>query len=237
MTTLPPAPTPPPLGAAPRTGWGGGRPTGLASATIGLTGGVALATLLGAFASRAVYANFDKYVGSNPTIDGTYLASQGLSGLSSMLMLGSYIALALWMTKVHRRLTDAGETQPLSEIWAWFVWLIPLASIVMPYLYLRGLNRRARCRTLGAWWLTYIGSGLASLVGAVQVVARSDFSELFKNASDPLAGVDLSPLGTAGIVSAILLVVSWIFLAATLRAITARDLTGRDGTGRPGSAS
>jgi hypothetical protein len=171
-----------------------------------------------------MYADADKYFGSNPTIDGTYLASQGLSGLASLLMLGSYITLALWMSKVHRRLTDAGEAQPLAEIWAWFVWLIPLASIVMPYLYFRGLNRRARSRTVGAWWLTYIGSGVASMVGGVQVIAASDFGAAFKDANDPLAGIDLSPLGVAGIVSAVLLVVSWVFLAATLRAITSRDL-------------
>ncbi len=227
MTTMPPAPTPPPLGGAPRARWAAGRPTGLATATIGLTGGVAVATLLGAFASRAMYANFDKYVGSNPTIDGTYLASQGLSGLAFLLMLGSYITLALWMTKVHRRLTEAGEPQPLSEIWAWFVWLIPLANYVMPYIYFHGLNRRARSRAVGAWWLIYIGSGLASMVGGIQVFAASDFSAAFKDANDPLAGIDLSPLGTAGIVSAVLLVISWVFLASTLRTITARDLSPR----------
>jgi hypothetical protein len=227
MTTIPFAPTPPPLGGAPRASWAAGRPTGLATATIALTGAVALATLLGAFASRAMYADFDKYVGSNPTIDATYLASQGLSSLASLLMLGSYITLALWMTKIHRRLADAGEAQPLSEIWAWFVWLIPLASIVMPYIYFRGLNRRARSRTVGAWWLTYIGSGVASMVGLAQVIAASDFSAAFKDANDPMAGIDLSPLGAAGIVSAVLLLVSWVFLAATLRAITARDVTVR----------
>jgi hypothetical protein len=230
MTTVPPAPTPPPLGATPRARWAAGRPTGLATATIGLTGGVAIATLLGALASRAVYANFDRYLGQNPTIDAPYIASQGLSGLASMLMLGSYITLALWMSKVHRRLRDAGEAQPLSEIWAWFVWLIPLANIVMPYVYFRGLNRRARSRTMGAWWLTYIGSGVVSMVGFVQVIAASDFSAAFKDANDPLAGIDLSPLGATVIVSAALLVVSWAFLAVTLRTITARDVSGRPGS-------
>ena len=227
MTTLPPAPTPPPLGATPQSGWGAGRPTGLASATIGLTGGVALVTLLSAFASRAMYADFDRYVGPNPTYDATYIAAQALSSLSSLFMLASYITLALWMTKIHRRLTDAGEAMPLAAPWAWFVFIIPVANIVMPYIYFRGLNRRARSRTVGAWWLTYVASGLASLAGAVQVVARSDFSEVFRNANDPLAGIDLSPLGAAGIVSAVLLVVSWVFLAATLRGITARDTSGR----------
>jgi len=226
MTIMPPAPTPPPLGATPRAGWGAGRPTGLATATIGLTGGVALATLLGAFASRAMYANFDRYVGPNPSFDAPYIASQALSGLTSMLMLASFVTLALWMTKIHRRLTDAGEAMPLAQPWAWFVWLIPLANIVMPYIYFRGLNRRARSRTVGAWWLTYIASGAASMVGFAQVVAASDFSSAFKDANDPLAGIDFSPLGAAGIVSAALLVVSWVFLAMTLRAITARDLTG-----------
>ena len=61
----------------------------------------------------------------------------------------------------------------------------------------------------------------------LQVFAASDFSAAFKDANDPLAGIDLSPLGTAGIVSAVLLVVSWAFLAMTLRAITARDVSGR----------
>jgi hypothetical protein len=184
-----------------------------------------------------MYANADKYFGSNPTLDGTYLASQGLSGLASMLMLGSYITLALWMTKIHRRLTEAGEPQPLSEIWAWFVWWIPLASIVMPYIYFRGLNRRARSRAVGAWWLTYIGSGLASMVGGIQVFAASDFGAAFKDANDPLAGIDLSPLGAAGIVSAALLVVSWVLLAISLRQITARDVSGRAATARDPNAS
>ena len=224
MTTLPPIPTPPPLGGTPRSGWGDGRPTGLANATIGLTGGVALLTLLGAWVSLSVYDNFDRYVAQNATYDAPYIASQLLQSLSSALMLGSYITIALWMTKVHKRLTDAGEQMPLASIWAWFVWLIPLASIVMPYLYFRGLNRRARARTVGAWWLTYLASGVTSMVGVAQVIAASDFSEAFKDPNDPFAGIDMSPLGAAGIVSAILLVVSWAFLASTLRAITARDL-------------
>jgi len=227
MTTLPPAPTPPPLGATPRARWAAGRPTGLANAAIGLTGGVAVATLVGAFASRAMYANFDRYVGQNPTFDAPYIASQALSGIASMLMLASYITLALWMSKVHRRLTDAGEPMPLAELWAWFVWLIPLANIVMPYIYFRGLNRRARSRTVGAWWFTYLASGVASMVGGIQVFAASDFSSAFKDANHPLTGIDFSPLGAAGIASAVLMVVSWVFLALTLRAITARDLSGR----------
>ena len=64
------------------------------------------------------------------------------------------------------------------------------------------------------------------MVGGAQVIAASDFSEAFKDANDPMAGIDFSPLGMAGIVSAALLVVSWVFLAMTLRAITARDTSG-----------
>jgi hypothetical protein len=224
MTTLPPIPTPPPLGGAPRSGWGDGRPTGLANATVGLTGGVALLTLLAAWASLSVYDNFDRYVAQNATYDAPYIASQALQSLSSMVMIGSYVTLALWMTKIHKRLTDSGETMPLASIWAWFVWLIPLANYVMPYIYFRGLNRRARARTVGAWWSAYLASGVAQMVGVAQVFAASDFSELFEDPNDPLAGIDMSPLGAAGIVSAILLVVSWAFLASTLRTITARDL-------------
>lgn len=228
MTTLPPAPVPPPLGGAPRSGWGDGRPTGLANATIGLTAGVAVTTLLGAWASLSVYSDFERYVGEEAVVDAPYIASQGLQSLASMLMIASYVTLALWMTKVHKRLTDAGEKMPLAPTWAWFVWLIPLASLVMPYLYFRGLNRRAKARTVGVWWLTYIASGVASMVGFAQVFAASDFSEAFKDANDPLAGIDMSPLGPAGMVSAVILVVSWVFLALTLRAITARDLSGQD---------
>ena len=228
MTTLPPIPTPPPLGQTSRAGWGDGRPTGLSRATIGLTGGVALLTLLGAWASLSVYDDYDRYVGPEPAYDAPYIASQILQSFSSLLMIGSYATLALWMTKVHKRLTDAGERMPLAAVWAWFVWLIPLASMVMPYIYFRGLNRRAKARTVGVWWLTYLGSGVASMVGLAQVIAASDFSEAFKDQNDLFAGIDMSPLGAAGIVSAVILAVSWVFLALTLRAITARDVADRD---------
>jgi hypothetical protein len=228
MTTLPPIPTPPPLGQTSRSGWGDGRPTGLSKATIGLTGGAALLTLLGAWASLSVYDNFDKYVATEPDYDAPYIASQALQSLASMLMIASYVTLALWMTKVHKRLTDAGEKMPLASAWAWFVWLIPLASLVLPYIYFRGLNRRAKARTVGAWWLTYVGSGVASMVGLVQVIALSDFSEAFKDENDFFAGIDMSPLGATGIISAVILAVSWVLLALTLREITARDTSGRD---------
>jgi hypothetical protein len=100
--------------------------------------------------------------------------------------------------------------------------------MVMPYIYFRGLNLRAKARTVGLWWLTFLGSGLASMVGVAQMIAAADFSEAFRNQNDPLAAIDLAPLGPAGIVSAVILTVSWVFLALTLRAITARDISGRD---------
>jgi hypothetical protein len=228
MTTLPPIPTPPPLGQTSRAGWGDGRPTGLSRATIGLTGGVALVTVLGAWASLSIYDNFDRYVGQSPAYDAPYYASQALQTISSLLMLASYVTIALWMTKIHKRLTDAGENMPLASVWAWFVWLIPFANMVMPYIYFRGLNRRAKARTVGVWWLTYLGSGVASMVGVAQMIAASDFSEIFRDQNDPLAGIDMSSLGPSGLVSAVILMVSWVFLALTLRAITARDVSGRD---------
>jgi len=76
--------------------------------------------------------------------------------------------------------------------------------------------------------LTYIGSGMASMVGVAQVIAASDFSRAFQDMNDPFAGIDFSPLGAAGIVSAALLAVSWVFLTLTLRTITARDVSGPD---------
>lgn len=216
--------TPPPLGATPRTGWGDGRPSGLANGTIGLTAATALLTLLGAFASASVYENFDRYVGSEPDIDASYILSQLLQSLSSLTMIGAYVTLCLWMMKIHRRLTEAGESMPLGPVWAWFVWLIPVANIVMPYLYFRGLNRRARSWAVAPWWLSYLASGAASLVGAAQFVAASDFSRVFKDQDNPFDGLDFAPLGAAGIASAALLAVSWLFLTVTIRDITSRDL-------------
>ena len=224
MTNMPSIPTPPPLGGVPRSGWGDGRPRGLANATIGLTAGVAVLTLLGAWAALSVYSDFRRYVGQDPVIDAPYLASQALQSLSSLLMIASYVTLSLWMTKIHKRLTDAGEHMPLGPAWAWFVWLIPVASIVMPYVYFRGLNRRAHAGTVELWWLTYLGSGVASIVGLVQVIAASNFSDAFKDPNDPFAGIDMAPFGPAGVASAIILAVSWVFLTMTIRTITAHDI-------------
>src|SRR5512143_3008402 len=144
MTTLPPAPTPPPLGAAPRTGWGTRPPTGLAAATIGLTALVTVMNFFSALGMRDVLAHYSDFGRPDYKPSTSAMAALALSSGAQVAMVGSFITLAMWMVKTRDRLVAAGEPLRLGPVWAWVGWIIPLANAVIPYLFFRGLNRRAR---------------------------------------------------------------------------------------------
>lgn len=228
MSTLPP---PPPLGGGGRTGFDSDRPTALRTATIVLAGTVAGVDLIAALAGRDVYAHLSDYASPGATPDAAYIASQGLGNLSGLLTLATFITLALWMTRVHKRLTDAGERMPLASGWAWGAWFIPVAQLVLPYIYLRGLNRRARSWALTPWWIAWVATIVPGFWAIARIISLSDLSLFGTDPNDPFLGLDLSPLGPALVAVALIRVVAWAFMAVTLVDITARD------TQEPASAS
>ncbi len=228
MTTPLPAPTPPPLGGAPRTGWGTRPPTGLAASTIGLT---ALATVLNFFSApgmRDVLAHYSDFGRPDYKPSASAMTAFALYYGAQAVMVAAFITLAMWMVKTHQRLVAAGETPRLGPVWAWVGWIIPLANAVIPYLVFRGLNRRARSWAVLPWWIAWVGFWVIPMGGAIVDFARIDWASFASNPStDPLRGLDLPTAGSAYVIAAYVLIAAWVLLAISLRQITARDVKGR----------
>ncbi len=221
MTTTPP--TPPPLGGTPRTGWGTDRPRSLAFATIGLTAAVVVAQYISAIMLRDMLAHYSDYGRPDATFDTSMTIGMLVSSLSNLAMVGAYVTLGLWMMKMRRRLVNAGLAPQLGEVWIWVGWIIPLANLVLPYVVMQGLNRRAKSWAVLPWWLVWIASGVVVAVGTVRDLVGMDFSAIGKDPNNPLAGFDLPHTGDAMVTSAYVLAVAWILLAVVLTQITARD--------------
>ncbi len=94
------------------------------------------------------------------------------------------VALAItWLVWQHRAQANlyARRVPGLRYTPGWSVgwWFIPLANVVVPYLSMRELLRHAGAPAgsrsdggggqLGAWWLTYLGSAVLGLAGALPI--------------------------------------------------------------------
>jgi len=180
------------------------------------------ATFAAAAASGSMIDSLKDQLGSDLDSTPTLTAYDAVNGLSSLVQIASFVFLALWMSRLRSRQRSRGHNPggvPHVEWWGWFV---PLANLILPFLGMRSLTRRTVGigTTLG-WWLTYVAAQAVAGIGAVVAVFSSiDWS------NGELAHPDrLDGLGTATWVSAIFMLVSWIFLARVIRTATAKDGT------------
>ena len=154
--------------------WGGAyapvvrRPAGLATATLVLAGAVTVVDVLLAVTSALMNQVTDPM---------SWLYSVLGFGLLSMisvpLLLASYVVSCLWLQRGQEfaRVLRPGDPHSYGAAWVWLGWLVPIASLVIPYRVVRDVYRAAR--PVGAktglvliWWLCWLGSEVAFLAGS-----------------------------------------------------------------------
>jgi hypothetical protein len=187
--------------------------------------------LFSSLGMRDVLAHYSDFGHPNYKPSASAAAALAVSSGVQIAMVASFITLALWMVKTHQRVTAAGETLKLGPVWAWVGWIIPLANAVIPYLFFRGLNRRARSWAVLPWWIAWVSITVIQSAGALIDFARIDWSGFSTNpTTDPLRGLDMPTAGAAGVIAAYVMIVAWALLAISLRDITKRAVSGRQGS-------
>lgn len=100
------------------------------------------------------------------------LAYGFLDQLSSIIILPAYILTGLWLLRVRRNADlIKPRQQRWGDIWVWLGWLVPFFNLVAPAQIVDDVWRttvpsRSRKR-IGAWWNTWIFSGLLAIVELV----------------------------------------------------------------------
>ncbi len=218
----PPAPPlpgqgPPPIGAIPG-GWAPEKPSGLALWTIIGTGAVTALTVISALLAPANLSALEDALESGTT-PGVGVAD-AIGGLTTMLMIASYVILALWMTKIRSNLRARGIVAggpPAVEWWGWFV---PLANFVLPFLGMKAISRgKASVGLQLGWWLPFCAYWLTSIPATVASFSIIDWQTGEVSNTDALQDALVWSY-----VAAVLLAVSWAFLAVIVRRVTDKHL-------------
>lgn len=213
------APVPPPGTFGAPTGYRPAAPSGLALWAIILTGLYALVGLYGALTAASAVDKLKDQL-ENPS-DVTIDPASTFSGLLSFVIgIGSFVVLALWMTKIRANRTQVGTTPggpPAVEWWGWF---IPFANFILPFLGMRAITKRiVGVGILLAWWLPFCVSWIAQGVASTAQFQAVDLAT--GELKDPAALDTMVPLAWVGAVAILL---SWAALAAIIRKTTAEHL-------------
>ena len=220
------APTTPTAPAGFPTAPGGAalRPLGgLAATAIAATGVYAALSLVSAALSAQTVQRLKDTLADpdNASID---ITSSLLGLLSLVVSVGSFISLALWMSRLRSNRAALGQTPggpPAVEWWGWFV---PLANFVLPFLGMRAITRRlVGVGVLLGWWIPFCLVWLLQPVVASAQFRAIDFST--GKLEHPEVLDTMPPLSWA---MAALTVLSWLFLAVTIRQATARHAQTSD---------
>jgi hypothetical protein len=183
-----------------------------------LTGAYAATSVLGAVTAPAMVEGLKQRL-ADPQSASPLAGQSPASFLSIPLAIASFVLLALWMQRIRNARKARGEVvggPPAVEWWGWFV---PLANIVLPLLGMRAITKaRAGMGILLGWWLAYVAAGAVSVAAAIPEFTAIDFSTgklAHPEALNPIVGLMWA--------SAILMVVSWVFLAMIIRVTTRRQ--------------
>lgn len=204
-----PAPAPPPLGGG---GWAPNSPVGLGNAFLGTAIGVTVVTIVMALLAPA-------YVSSLKTRDPSELTFSGYEVVSFLmlpLLVTSYVLFALWVGRIrahwrYRNVEPGGP--PAVEWWGWF---IPVASLVLPYLGVRAINRKVVSGGIVAgWWILYLISGVPAIVNQLAQFQALDWATGELN--DPEA---LNSIPAYEVAGAIFTVLSLAFLVLLVRQLS-----------------
>ena len=212
-----PGQAPPPGGFAP-AGWSPDKPTTLAMLAVITTGVYTLVQLGSALTAQSTVDSAKAALDSGGT--SANVATTLLQVLSFAVGLGSFVLLALWMSRIRSNLAKLGIKAggpPHVEWWGWFV---PLANFVLPLLGMRAIaHRKVGMGVLLGWWIPWCLVWIASISASATSVFAVDFQTGELTNLDALdASVPLTYLAT------IATIVSWAFLTVVIRRVTARHL-------------
>ena len=180
-----------------------------------LTGAYAAALILNAVMAPAMVEGLKQQL-AHPQNASTFGGQSPATYLGIAVEIASYVLLALWMQRIRNARKAHGEVvggPPAVEWWGWFV---PFAGFVLPFLGMRAITKaRAGMGLLLGWWIAFVAAGVVSVASVVAESRAIDFSTgklAHPEALDPIVGILWA--------SAILMVVSWVFLAMIIRVTT-----------------
>lgn len=209
--TPPPAPAPAPPSIPQYQGFAPDPPRGLGTATLIVAAIVTALTL----ASAATAAEYADVIVDRPADSLDFTAHEILAFLTFLPTLAAFVVMSLWAFQSNVYASYQGRRQRLHKVWAWFMWWIPLANLVLPIIYVwDSVAAKARVWVV-VWWLTWLASGVATQVGSLGIgfdgTVDPDFIEIY------------SPAFWIG---AILTVVSFGALVQVVRGVEADEPNG-----------
>lgn len=212
-----PGQAPPPGGFAPALGVPRNANT-FALIAIVVTGLYVLFALGSAFFAQDVVDSTKKtLISGEPSTSPMSLIIQLLSTVVSV---GAFVVLALWMARIRSNLKARGITAggpPAVEWWGWFV---PLANFVLPLLGMKAIARKkVGMGLLLGWWIPFCLMWIVSFAaGLASIMAVDLMTGELTNLDALNASVPLTYASTAAVI------VSWVFLVVIIRRITDRHL-------------
>ncbi|WP_062380398.1 DUF4328 domain-containing protein [Demequina pelophila] len=192
-------------------------PVTLAKAFLIVTGAVAALTVIGAV---LVPGEVDAIRDTLETGELNVTAGVFLQTLTPLLMVASLVTYGLWASRIRRNVEAAGRPAGGPRSVEWWGWFVPLGNMVLPVWGARAISRGAvGWGVLLGWWLPWLASqGAQGAAGAAQFMAIDITSGELTN---PEALDQIVPLTW---ISAVAIVISWVFLRAYVAGTTARHL-------------
>ncbi|WP_418060077.1 DUF4328 domain-containing protein [Pimelobacter simplex] len=137
-------------------------PTGLAAATVALTGVVALTQVIRALgaveAQRLQEAAVE--IGVDPAmLTTTYDRTAWVMG---PLLVAAWVVGCLWLQRArdNAQAISPGVRQRRQRAWIWFGWWVPFANLFVPYQLVKDVQRASvppgREAGLGWWWAAWL---------------------------------------------------------------------------------
>jgi hypothetical protein len=193
-------------------------PRTLALWTIVLTGAYTATAVLLALVSPLSVEAMRRQLENPGQVSTTFNPSDIVNLLAFPVVVGSYVVLALWWGKVRQVRAATGYQVGGIPAVEWWGWLVPLANAVLPFLGMRSLTKNlVSVGALLGWWLPYLAASVASAVAGFAVFGAIDWST--GQLTDTSALDAMIPAYWA---SAILMLISWAFLAYIVKSTTDR---------------
>ncbi|WP_062384231.1 hypothetical protein [Demequina iriomotensis] len=192
------------------------KPKGLATGLLAVTGANAV---IGLIVATTASDAADAIIEILETGTTTTSVGSPLGNLSLPLTLAAYVLYGLWMTRMRRNREAMGARPGLPGV-EWWGWFVPFAGLILLPLGARKVvGRTTSLALLLGWWLTYLASYAAGLVGAAAIFGVFDWEtgEVVNTAA-------LDSYPASAWASAALMLVSWGFLFGFVRQATERHV-------------
>ncbi len=194
-------------------------PSTIAWWAIGLTGAYTVATLLAAVLAPSTVETLKETL-ANPQDASPFGTTDPVSLLGFPAFIAAYVLLALWMWRLRQAQRNRGEHPggvPAVEWWGWFV---PLGNLVLPILGMRAVTRKSTPAVLvWAWWLLFFAGYHISVFASI----GATFSAIDWETGEYTNLDALDSIVGASWISAIAILLSWVFLVVIIRRATTAE--------------